>query len=126
MRVGVRNHTRLRAFHQADELAIGVYDATRQMPIDERFGLQAQLRRAAVSVPTNIVEGSSRGSTREYCHYLEVALGSARETRYLLDLSTKLGFLRPQAAALANRYDELCAILAAVIRTQRQRTLDPD
>jgi four helix bundle protein len=117
----VRDHTRLRAFHEADQLAVAVYDATRQIPPHERYGLQAQLRRAAVSVPTNIVEGSSRWSTREYCRYLEVALGSALETRYLLDLSTRLGFLSPQTAVLARRYEELCAILAAVVRTQRQR-----
>jgi four helix bundle protein len=117
----MRNYTRLRAFYQADELAVAVYEATRQIPLDERFGLQTQLRRAAVSVPTNIVEGSSRWSTREYCRYLEVALGSARETRYLLDLSTRLGFVPPQTTTLANRYEELCAILAAIIRTQRQR-----
>jgi four helix bundle protein len=117
----VRDYSKLRAFHEADRLAIAVYEATRQIPLDERFGLQGQLRRAAVSVPTNIVEGSSRRSTREYCRYLEVALGSARETRYLLDLSMRLGFLPPQTATLAERYDELCAILAAVVRTLRQR-----
>jgi four helix bundle protein len=88
-----RDHTKLDVFHQAHQLALAIYAVTRQLPPEERFGLQVQLRRAAASVPTNIVEGCVRHSPREYAHFLDIALGSAAEVRYLLDLASDLGLL---------------------------------
>ena len=88
-----RDHTRLRVFGLADTLVIGVYRESARLPVAERFGLQSQIRRAAVSVATNLVEGCARTTTRDYVHFLTMSLGSANEVRYLIDLSHRLGLL---------------------------------
>jgi len=112
-----RDPRRLRAFHLADALVIDIYNVTKDFPPSERFGLQAQLRRAAVSTPTNIVEGSARRSTREYLHFLNIAAGSANESRYLLTLARRLDFVTAgDADVLIARATSLIGTLAALIR----------
>ena len=111
-----RDPKKLEVFQMADDLVVEVYRATRSMPAEERFGLQMQLRRAAVSVPTNIVEGSARHSSREYANFLNIALGSATEVRYLLGLSQRLDLLKkPDAEALVAKYDRLVRALSALV-----------
>ena len=88
-----RDHRKLNVFTLADDLVVKVYAETATFPADERFELRSQVRRAAVSVATNIVEGCARRTTRDYLHFVNIATGSAAETAYLLDLSTRLGFL---------------------------------
>ena len=92
-----RDHTALRAFRLADDLAICVYRETAAFPVSERYGLQGQLRRAAVSIPANIVEGSARRSQADYVRFLEIALSSACEADYLIGLCTRLEFLTEEA-----------------------------
>jgi four helix bundle protein len=105
-----RDYRKLEVFVDADALVLLVYRLTASLPSSERFGLQSQIRKAAVSVPTNLVEGSSRRSTTEYCRFIEVAYGSAREVSYLLVLAMKLGFLKQDdVAVLVERYDRLQA-----------------
>jgi len=99
---------KLNVFHMADQLVIDVYRATRSFPADERYGLQAQLRRASVSVPCNIVEGSARSSHRDYAHFLRVACGSTTEARYLVNLAARLNYLEAGVATdLERRFDRL-------------------
>ena len=88
-----RDPERLDVFHLADALAVRVYHATRRIPTEERYGIQAQVRRAAVSVACNIVEGCARRTEGEYLHFINVALASATETRYLIDLARRLEML---------------------------------
>jgi four helix bundle protein len=88
-----RDPAKLEVFRLAHELTLEVYRATTRLPDSERFGLQAQLRRAAVSVPANIAEGCARRSAREYERFVDIAAGSAGEVRYLLGLAVDLGLL---------------------------------
>lgn len=77
----------------ADNFAVEVYRVTKKFPNEELYGLTSQLRRAAVSVPTNIVEGASRKHKREYLNFLYIARGSVAEAEYLLFLSMRLGYI---------------------------------
>jgi four helix bundle protein len=93
-----RDHRKPIAFSLSDGLVMRVYASSVGYPTAERFGLQAQIRRAAVSVPTNIVEGCARESQRDFMRFMEIALGSCRELAYLADLSSRLGFVDTEAA----------------------------
>jgi len=77
----------------SNKLALQVYGVTKNFPKDEVYGLTSQLRRSALSVPTNIVEGHSRSSDRELARFLDIALGSLGETKYLLSFSRELGYI---------------------------------
>lgn len=89
----MRDHNKLRAFELADELAVLVYKVTAAFSREELYGLTSQIRRGAVSVPSNIVEGCTRDSQADYLRFLYIAFGSLRELHYQLSLSNRLGFL---------------------------------
>lgn len=112
------DHRKLAAFTLADELTIRVYKTTTVFPVSERYGLQSQIRRASVSIATNIVEGCARDSDREHSRYFEIAFGSAREVLYLIDLSSRLDFIDPGVAAeLVQFGGRVTAALAALRRS---------
>jgi len=89
----MRDHKKLRAFELADKVVVNVYRAVAEFPKEELYGLTSQIKRAAVSVPSNIVEGCSRDSQADYLRFLYISFGSLRELHYQLDLSARLGFL---------------------------------
>jgi four helix bundle protein len=88
-----RDHRKLRVFHDSHRLVLAIYRETKVFPKDEWFGIRQQMRRAATSVPTNIVEGSARQTTGEYINFVNVARGSAGELQYLIGLACELSFL---------------------------------
>jgi|SRR6185503_13308754 len=90
-------YKRLLVWQKADELARLVYLETKKFPNEELYGITSQLRRSALSVPTNIVEGSGRNSQKELKRFLSISLGSLAETEYLIDFSFNLGLLRKEA-----------------------------
>ena len=83
----------LSVWKKAHRLVLEIYQSSRRFPAEERYGLTAQLRRAAASVPTNIAEGSKRKSRSEYARFLNIAESSLAETQYLLILAADLGYM---------------------------------
>ena len=116
----MRDHTKLRAFELADELAIMTYRMTRNFPKEEVYGLTSQMRRAAVSVPTNIVEGCARESQVEYLRFLEIAFGSLRELHYQFGLSSRLGYINETDFSECDlKIVETSKVLGALLRSIR-------
>ncbi len=106
----------------ADELVIDVYNITKIFPNSEVFGLTSQLRRAAVSVATNIVEGSQRSTLADYLRFLDIALGSLAEVGYLIDVSVRLGYLdHSKADWISVKQEECIKSLKALIKSHRAR-----
>jgi four helix bundle protein len=89
----MRDYKKIKAYQLADELCVAIYKATKEFPKEELYGLTSQVRRAAVSVAANIVEGASRNTAKDYCHFLYIARGSLAELQYLISLSVQLGYL---------------------------------
>jgi four helix bundle protein len=100
-----RDHRRLRVFHEAHRLTLAIYKHTKSFPKEEWYGLRAQIRKASASIPTNIVEGSARRTTREYLNFLNIARASAAEVTYLVLLTFQLEMLSKSSFAVL---DQLC------------------
>ncbi|MBN1396387.1 MAG: four helix bundle protein [Pirellulales bacterium] len=89
----MRDHAKLKAFQLADALVIEIYRHTAKFPHKEQYGLTSQLRRSAVSIALNIVEGPAKNATGDYLRFLDIAYGSAREVEYQLSLAHRLKYL---------------------------------
>ncbi len=123
----MRDHTKLRAFALADEIAVEIYHTTSRFPKEESYGLRAQIRRAAVSVASNIVEGCARGGQADYLRFLEIAFGSLRELHYQYDLSRRLGYIASDHPVLDAKIQEAEKVLGSLIRSLRKpRFLQPN
>jgi len=111
-------------WQRAIEMAAEVHRTSLRLPRHEMFGMAAQLRRAAVSVPSNIAEGSGRRTTREFIAFLHIARGSLSELRTQLVLAERVGYLSPTDVSNADKLgDEVGRLLNAVIRGLRRRQM---
>jgi four helix bundle protein len=118
-----RDYRKLRVFVLADRLVMDTYRLSAGFPRSERYGLQAQIRRAAVSSAANIVEGSARHTTREWLNFLTIASGSATEAYYLAHVAGRLGYVgEREAGAIEQGFSELAAGLHAMSRALRDRS----
>jgi four helix bundle protein len=110
----MQDHRKLKVWQRAQEQCVGVYRFTAEFPPEERYGMTAQLRKAAVSVGANLAEGSKRSKT-DKARIFNIAESEAAETMSILDLSVRLAFGRKtEAERLMACYDELLAMVASL------------
>ena len=118
----VRHYRDLLVWKKAMDWTEQVYAATRNWPSDERFGLTSQLRRSAVSVPSNIAEGCARRSTADFLRFLSIARGSLAEAETQLLLGRRLTYLdEAQLQSLLEAADEISRMLAGLIAKLEDR-----
>lgn len=117
-----RNYTDLTAWQRAIDLVQAVYGVSRSFPKHELFTLTSQLRRAAISVPSNIAEGQGRGSRKEFLRFLAIAYGSLRELETLVVIARRLAYLSEHEAAptlaLASETGKIINGLARALRNR--------
>jgi four helix bundle protein len=112
----------IEVWQRAMTLVEGCYGAAKQLPDDERFGLSAQIRRAAISVPSNIAEGSCR-PTRAFVNHITIALGSLAEVETCVEVAVRLGYLtRSRAGPLLDLAGEGGRMLHGLARSLRAST----
>lgn len=116
-----RPHERLVVWNGAIELVKDVYLLTREFPGSEMYGLTSQLRRAAVSIATNIAEGASRQTTKEYIQFLYISRGSLSEIDTLLCVSERLNLIdSPMVQALHKKAQSIAKMLTSLIRSLKR------
>lgn len=113
----VRSHQDLEVWRRAVDFAASVYTVTREFPDEEKYGLISQMRRASVSVASNIAEGAARSGKKEFLHFLSIAAGSASEVATQLTIAQRIG-VGPNAdlGILLQEVDELAKMLQGLMR----------
>ena len=114
-----RNHRSLKAWQLGMDLVEQVYAVTRGFPKEEMFGLTGQMRRAAISVPTNIAEGCARSSTKELLRFLAISAGSLSELDTHVAIAQRLGYLKD--SKLLDGIDEVSAVLMGLGASLRRK-----
>ena len=109
----MRDFKRLQVWEKSHGLTLRVYELTSQFPREDLYGLTSQIRRACASIPTNIAEGCGRGSSADFARFLQIAMGSASETEYLILLARDLKYIN------TSQYPELTD---AIVRVKKMLT----
>lgn len=116
----MQDFRKLTVWQKNHRLTLSVYRATARFPRDGLYGLTGQLRRACASIPTNAAEGSGRGGGTDFARFLQVAMGSASEAEYLLQLAGDLGLLpKPDCERLTSAAVEVKRMLTSLIHKVR-------
>lgn len=118
------NYKDLDLYKAAKDLVLSVYALLRKFPKEEQYALCDQLRRAAISIPSNIAEGMGRVSTKEQIHFLEIAYGSLREVDCQLDIANDLAYISDEELIeIENKLEKVAALIAGM-RNQRSASLN--
>lgn len=116
----ISGYEKLNVWKLSHELALQTYEITKTFPREERFGITAQLRRAALSIPTNLAEGNARRHPKEYLRYCDIARGSLAEVRYLLRFALDLAALSLEGyMKLSSGYESVGRMLNALMQSIR-------
>jgi len=114
------NHRELLAWQEAIKLVVAIYRETAAFPKEEIYGLTTQVRRSAISIPSNIAEGAGRNSSKELVHFLDIASGSRAELDTQLETSMQLGFIRSDSAVFP-QLERVGQLLTALRRSLQNR-----
>ena len=116
----MKNFKELIVWKKAHENALLIYNSTKGFPKEEQFGIISQIRRAAVSVPTNIAEGCGKFTQKDFANFLQIAFGSAQEVEYLLLLSYELEYLNKEEYQKTDSLiNEVKAMLISLLKKVR-------
>lgn len=108
-------------WQKAMELVRAVYQISKTFPLDERYALTDQLRRAVVSIPSNIAEGNGRASAKDYAHFLSIARGSLFETVTQLEIAKGLGYIGEGGTSIMDEIDSLCEEIGRMLTAMLRR-----
>lgn len=114
-----RKHHDLRVWQTSMDLVQDVYKVTASFPKDEMYALTSQMRRSAVSVPSNIAEGAARNGSKEFLHFLSIARGSLSELETQLQIAQRLGYMKEDD--LLNNVDTVFGLLGGLIKSIKSR-----
>ena len=115
-------HKKLNLWSDAVDLAQQIYKVTERFPSNEQFGLTSQVRRAAVSIPSNIAEGAARQTKKEFLKFLHIAKGSLSELDTQLEIARRLEYLdQARWEALDERLERIDRMLSGLVRSLRRR-----
>jgi four helix bundle protein len=116
----MKDFRQLKVWEKSHQLALAVYKATKEFPKEELYGLTSQIRRASISIPTNIAEGCGRTTEKDFARFIQISMGSASETEYQLILARDLEFLPKEThEKLHNDVEEVKRMLASLLKTLR-------
>ena len=119
----MKSHKDLEVWKRSIELVTLLYEYTKDFPREESYGLTNQIRRAAVSIPSNLAEGAARNHSKEFIQFLYIALGSISELETQLIISEKLNYIDQQKSAwLQNELSELRRMILGLIRSLADKT----
>ena len=116
----INNHKELRVYKESIDFVLSIYELTKRFPSDEKFGLISQMRRAAVSIPSNISEGAARKNTKEFIQFLYISLGSAAEIETQIDIAKKLNYYDDKKE-LEDKLHHIINMLTKLIRSLKAK-----
>ena len=117
----MKDYRNIQAWQRSHKAALLIYGVTYKFPSKEMYGLTSQLRRAAVSVPTNIAEGCGRTTETELARFMDISLGSLNEIEYLLFLSSDLGYIEKKTyQGISEEVVEIRKMLTAYVKAVRK------
>ena len=116
-----RPHKKLKAWQVAMEIVQDVYKFTQQLPGEEKYGLVSQMRRSAISIPSNIAEGAARRSSKEFVQFLHIAQASLAELDTQIELCVRLGYFNNEKELFERKMLEVDRMISGLIRSIKSK-----